>query len=369
MSEPIRIAYLCLQATQEGQASYAHVREIVRGLARRGVQIAVFEPEYAGTTSPGAVGRALEFWRVQRRLMRESRTADAVYVRAHFAALPVVMWAARRKIPVIQEVNGPYEDLFAAWPWTRRLSRLFTSMMRRQYSSAAALITVTNELATWLSAETGRGGVAVIPNGADTTMFRPEATTSIETPGRYALFFGAFAPWQGIRMMLEAKASPSWPSDVALVFAGDGMERPAVLEAAANDPGIVYLGVVPHKDMPGLIAASVVGLSPQSGMPERCAYGVSPLKLYEMLACGTPVVVTDYPGQAAIVRELDAGVVINPGDSVGLAEAVASVAADPDRAREMGTRGHEGVSAHHTWDDRAERTLAVIRGAVSGGTR
>lgn len=369
MSDTVRISYLCLQATHEGQASFAHVHEIIRGLERRGVDVALFQPSYVDTESPGAHGRAREFWRVQGRLMRASRDADLIYVRAHFAALPTVIWAASRKIPVIQEVNGSYEDLFAAWPWTRHLAHLFRHLMRMQYRSASALITVTTDLAGWLSAETGNPEVVTIPNGADTATFVPDATNAVATPARYALFFGAFAPWQGIGTMLAAKKHPLWPSDVSLVMAGDGMERPLIVAAAAQDPSIVYVGVVPYHDMPGLIAGSIVSLSSQSGMAERCSYGMSPLKLYETLACATPVIVTDYPGQADLVRELDAGLVVTPESPEAMAEAVAVIASNPIAAAAMGERGREAVHAHHTWDLRAEETWVLILKTIGSRSR
>src|SRR5574340_402729 len=152
---PTRIAYLCLQSTQDGQAARAHVHEIVAGLKRRGCEVETFEPDYPAGRRPGALRRAWEFARVQRRLRLASGDVDAVYIRAHFAAYPTARWAHRRGIPVIQEVNGPFADLWVAWPWTRFFGLLPIALMRSQYREADGVITVTPPLAEWLKSQTG----------------------------------------------------------------------------------------------------------------------------------------------------------------------------------------------------------------------
>ena len=228
-----RLAYLCLQATREGQASHAHVHEIIKGLRKRGWAVDLFEPAYAGLApAPDPVWRVLEFVRVQLALWGRKKT-DVLYVRLHFAGWPTALLARLRDIRVVQEVNGPYEDLFIAWPWTRRLAGLFCWLMRSQLRWADAVVAVTPQLAEWAKAQ-GARSVYVIPNGANTEMFRPDAEpdSALKLPRTYVVFFGALAPWQGIDTMLAAVQDPSWPQEVQLVIVGDGVERTKV-EAAS----------------------------------------------------------------------------------------------------------------------------------------
>jgi glycosyltransferase involved in cell wall biosynthesis len=356
------VSYLCLQATRQGQASYAHVHEIIEGLRRQGWQVALTEPEYAeeGAELPGAMGRIREFRRIQRRFREDARDADVLYVRAHPFAISTARWARRQGIPIVQEVNGPYDDLFLAWPATRRFSRQFISMMRWQYRNADALITVTPELAEWLRAETGRDDVTVVPNAANTSVFRPEAPARPGLPERHVAFFGAFAPWQGIETMLRAVREPAWPDGVPLVFAGDGKMRAEVERAASNDPRVVYLGVLPYEEVPGILVGSIAGLSPKEAVATRAATGLSPLKLYEIASCGTALVVSDLPGLTEFVNRYDCGLAVPPEDSGALAEAVAKLASDTDGARAMGARGRQAVVSEHSWDARAADTSDVL---------
>lgn len=361
---PVTIAYLCLQATREGQASYAHVHEIINGLRRRGCTTRLFEPEYAPGDMPGAFGRAAEFLRVQGRLRRTSQDIDALYVRSHFAALPAVLWARRRGIPVVMEVNGPYDDLFAAWPWTRRLSGLFIALSRLQFRRASALITVTPQLADWLSREAPGREVSVVPNGANTDIFSPSASTQLKLPECFVVFFGALAAWQGLDTLTQAVLDSNWPDQVSLVVAGDGAQR-TTIEQAISDPRVVYLGSIPYRDVAGVVARALAGLAPKNSIGGRTATGLAPLKVFETLACGTPAIVTDFPGQADLIRECGCGIVIPPEDPSALARAVADLAANPAEAAAMGRRGRESVATSHSWDSRSESTLTVILRAMA----
>lgn len=353
--------YLCLESIREGQAAYTHVNEIIRGLSRRGWIVRCFAPCYPDTVNkPGILRRVLEYVRVQKRLRSARERPDAIYIRSHFAAFPTALWAKWARIPVIQEVNGTCEDLFIAWPWTRLFARLFRWLMRMQLRWADVIVAVTPGLAKWVHRETGRRNVHVVPNGANTGLFHPGATAAIAgLPEVYVVFFGALALWQGIETLLAAVQDPKWPEGVRLVVVGDGTER-AQVEAIASSGKVIYLGSVPYQQIPGIVARSLAGVSPIGGVGKRSDIGVSPLKVYETLACGVPIVVTDIAGQADLVREAQCGLVVPPGDPRSLAEAVAYLYSHPDERMAMGRRGRELVERAHSWDQRARAIADIV---------
>lgn len=365
---PFKIAYLCLQATTEGQASHAHVHEIIDGLRDLGHEVDLFEPEYAGGKAPGALGRMREFEKVTKRLEHSLREYDALYVRAHAFTLDAVKAARKRRIPVVVECNGPYDDLFLAWPAARFMKRRLIEMMRWQYTHADRLITVTPELAAWLSADTGRDDVEVIPNGANTGLFTPDAPRRSGLPDRYAVFFGALAPWQGISTCLDAVETEAWPKNVSLVIAGDGMLRGDVESAAEKDRRIVYLGRVPYREIPGVVAGSICSLIPKNA-GEHDESGLAPLKLFESMACAVPVVVSRAGGMDRMVAHWGCGMSFPPGDANALARAIAQLATDPDAARIMGNNGRAAVLREASWRIRAQQTARVIETAARRTSR
>jgi glycosyltransferase involved in cell wall biosynthesis len=355
-----RIAYLCLQATTEGQASHAHVHEIIAGLRALGYQVDLVEPGYVGGVAPSALGRLIEFARVQRALIRQLRRYDVLYVRAHPLALPTARAARRRGIPVIQECNGPYSDFTQAWPVARPIAWLLAAMARAQYRAARAVIAVTDQLAEWLRRETGEASVSVVNNGANVDLFRPDQPKPRGLPPRYAVFFGALQPWQGVRTILDAVIDPSWPEGLPVVFAGDGLLADEVREAALHTPEkVVFLGTLPYRDLPAVVANATASIAMFSAK-YRTASGVSPLKVYESMAAGIPIVAANLPGLAEVVTESGCGVLVDPEAPTSLARAVAQVAADPAAAAEMGRRGREAAVRMHSWGARARQTAEVI---------
>lgn len=352
------VAYLCLQATRPGQASYAHVHEIIKGLRKRNWRVELFEPRgYSAHLLP----KVIAFITTQVRLWM-ARKPDVLYIRWHPASFPSAVTARMLGIPVVQEVNGPYDDLFIAWPWTRRLSRLFVWLLRSQLNLATAVVAVTPQLAEWVKREIGSSGrgVFVVPNGANTDLFHPAAKERHQpmVSGQYVIFVGALARWQGIDVMLNATEHPLWPPDVSLVIVGDGAERTKVESFAGRSRRVQYLGQQPYEVVPVLIAQSLGGLSPKVG--EWGGTGLLPLKVFEYLACGVPAIVTDFPGMADIVLGGRCGLVVSPNSAEELARAVSYLASNAVERQEMGERGRKLVEAEHSWDQRSEDTSRIL---------
>jgi glycosyltransferase involved in cell wall biosynthesis len=361
---PSRIAYLSLQAVEQGQDTWAAILEITSGFESEGCSVDHWFVEYP-EGAPGVAGRLGAMMSLQGRLAARLSDYDLLYVRGHPFAFPIAWSAWRRGVPVVQECNGTYEDLFIAWPAATPLRGPICAAQRWQFKHADAVVTVTTELAAWIQAETGRPDAVVSPNAANMHVFSPDAPRREGLPARYVVFFGQFAPWQGISVILDATRSASWPDDVAVVFAGDGALGGQVGDAV-DGRRVVSLGRVPYVEVAGVVAGSLASLVPTYD-PNRSFGGFSPLKLYESMACGVPVIVSDSPGLPQIITEDDCGLVVPAGDAESLARAVAALAVDPERAQAMGRRARASALANHSWEARARQRLEVVRRAHSHG--
>jgi len=233
-----------------------------------------------------------------------------------------------------------------------------------QMKIAEAIITVTPQLKEMVVSMLGSENVYVIPNGANTEVFSPTARISSPISQPYVVFFGAMAPWQGIDTILAAADNPSWPSEVGVVFIGEGTEADAVRRAARVNSRIKYMGVLPYRSVPSFVANSIAGLSVQSNVEGRAETGLYPLKVFETMACGRPVIVSDWPGQSDLVRSSSCGVVVAPDDPSKLAEAVAYLASNPFIASVLGSNGRKEVEERHSWKARAYQTHQVISSVI-----
>jgi glycosyltransferase involved in cell wall biosynthesis len=271
----IRLAYLTLEAPRQGQASFAHVFEIVEGLRRLGFPVDLYLPRYTeAQTRPSLLRRFWEHLWLQGRLIAGWRRYHLIYVRGHNMAFPAALVAWVTGKPIIHEVNGPHLDITVTYPWTRYFNGLLAWLQRTQYRWAGALVPVTPQLQQWLRTEGCANTIEVIPNGANLGLFNPNREDDSDRTGLF------------------------------------------------------------------------------------------PIKLFEILACGTPAIVSDYPGQADLVRSAQCGLVIAPGDPKALAGAVATVARDAEERKAMGVRGHALIVAEHSWERRAAQTADLVERIV-----
>lgn len=298
-----------------------------------------------------------------------STCPDVVYIRQHVLSFLPTVLARAVGLPVIVELNGPPGVLSLSWPMLRPFDRLAKGVARLDVRIATGVIAVTPELAEWAKGIRGttRSRVWVIPNGANTDLMRPILNPDIEEfglePGRYVIFAGVLARWQGVDTMIAAVQSASWPDEVQLVICGDGIEASTVLNAARTNKRIVYLGVVPYAKMPHLISGSLAGLAPKTD--PRGLFGAwAPLKVFEYLACGRPAVVSSLPNLPDIVD--GAGLVVPPGDPEALAEAVAWLAFHPEEREQMGRHGRHLAERCYSWRVRAEDTERCIANVIRG---
>ncbi len=357
----MNVVYLTLEAPREGQASYVHVHEIISGLRDAEVSVRLYKPKYTeNKVSPSLPMRVLYSLTLQFSLWLQWEKGSVLYIRAHYLAFPTACIAKLFGIPVIHEINGPYEDVFVTYPALNRFRFLLIPMQRWQYRCASGLIAVTEELVKWSNEQGKREDCAFISNGANTNMFVPDLPCPKDLPDDYVLFFGGLTRWHGVPVMMDATQDPCWPEHVKLLVIGEGQESSFVEEVAANDDKVIVKGRLPYNEIPPYVSNALPGVIMISDPDNRSATGVFPLKLFETLSGGIPAIVSDLPGQADFVNEYDCGIVVPMDDSAALAKAVAFCSSNPPQRESMGSNGRKVVLAEHSWLKRSEDTLAYM---------
>lgn len=370
-----RLVYVTYQTIREGQAGHTHAVNVVRGLEALGWEVRFIHPGQ-GRFAPAkfiAIPVRAAGWLL-------AGKGDAVYLRGHFLALPVSVLARILQRPVFHEINGLVDEVRQTHPGFAFAIPLFARLLRLQLKSAAAVFPVTENLRRHVVDAFGAtpGRVTVVGNGVDANLFRPSVRPEIQAKYGvsgfpYGFFEGALAPWQGLRTLVDAfavfrQAAPENPDTPSLVIAGSGQEGAYLSKCAGQYRWLKWLGHVPQADLPPLISAARYCFCPMEASPRNRITGLSPIKLYEYMACAAPVIATDIPGQSDEVLAAECGVVVPPGDVFALSAAIRALHDRPETARRLGENGRRAVLERHTWRHRAEQLDEVMSKALSGRT-
>jgi glycosyltransferase involved in cell wall biosynthesis len=374
------ILYAAIDQTVPGTTGGAiHVTAVAEGLAALGHTVHVVTGPGDG---PFPSGRAT--WHAMRpplgsrhlRTLRAGRletlarsiNADVVMERYYNFGGEGLIAAHRLGVPGVLEVNAPIVD-YPGSP-KRRLDRaLLVEPMRRwrDWQCRTASLIVTPSAAT-VPAWVPRERVIELEWGADTVRFHPGATGPVpysRTRGRLvAIFAGAFRAWHGAIHLVDAirRLRARGRQDIDAVLVGDGPERSRVEQAAAGLDGVELTGALAHDRMPAVLASADVGVAPfdvSAHPPLALDFYWSPLKVFEYMASGLPVVAPDIPRLGRLVASGREGVLYDAADPDGLASALERLT-DPALRATLGAAARARIVREFGWDIHCRRLADAL---------
>lgn len=309
--------------------------------------------------------------RLQRQL--QDGPPDFIYERASLYGTAGVRLARELDVPLVLELNAPLAEEQATYRGTR-LGELAARAECWMLERADAVLAVSSELREHtlaLGADPSR--VHVVPNGIDPALFRPGAPDGRLREqwglahGPILGFVGGLRPWHGVEALpdLLERLVPRYPG-LHLVFVGDGPlrdELEADLRRRRLLSNATFAGSVPHEEVPAMIRLFDVALAPYPRLTH--GFYFSPLKLFEYLACGVPVVAARLGQIADVVRDGETGLLYEAGDLDGLETACERLLADPSVARRLGQAAVRDVEARYSWDRNAVRVVELASRLVA----
>jgi glycosyltransferase involved in cell wall biosynthesis len=381
----MRIVYAALDQRVPGTTGGSvHVTAVAEGLAALGHEVDVLTTPGPG---PFPAGRArwhalapplgLRHLRVLRtdavRAFAERAGAEVVIERYHNFGGEGMRAAAAVGAVSVLEVNAPVID-YPGSPKARLDKALLVEPMRRwrdrQCRMADLIVTPAAEV---LPAFVPREKIAELEWGADTDRFSPGASGAVpfaRRPGAVvAVFAGAFRAWHGaaglVRAIRDLRAAGR--RDVDAVLIGDGPEFARAKADAAGVDGIAFTGAVPHDLMPACLAAADIGVAPfdvAAHPPLQMAFYWSPLKVFEYMASGLPVVAPAIPRLARILGPEHARLLYDPRAPGALAGALSFLAGRPAERRRLGEDARRRVCEQFSWLAHCRALDAAIRDAM-----
>lgn len=328
----------------------------------------------------GATGQRIRMlWTALRRALGGG--IDVVYTRDLGLAALLARVPASRRPRLVYESHGIAPIVSAAMPAllgqprlapsARKIARL-DSREALVWRRADGYVTITQTLADDLTARYGaRDRVFVVPDGAAPAVPSPNSARPAGARGRVA-YAGHLYPWKGVDVFLHALAAA--PELDGLIIGG----HPGEADLARVTALARSLHLMHHDQQPDRVTIS--GLLPPHAVAEALASAdifvlpntatsvseryTSPLKLFEYLARGGAIVASDLPAIREVLTHDVTAWLVPPGDASALAAACSTLAADPARRQRLGDAAR-ALSAHYTWDQRADRLERVFEAAVS----
>lgn len=167
-----------------------------------------------------------------------------------------------------------------------------------------------------------------------------------------SIYVGGLSEVRGMSSMVAAGKMLADREAYSLVLAGKF--RPASMEAEVVQEGFVeYVGEVKPDQVPRLLAGADVGIVLLA--PFRSYAEALPIKLFEYMAAGLPVIASKFGIMKQIVTNAGCGLLVEPEDVEGLRDAQAYIFDHPDEAEKMGARGREAVEKHYNWERQASK--------------
>ncbi|MFN0057709.1 MAG: glycosyltransferase family 4 protein [Planctomycetota bacterium] len=395
-----RFAYVCgdpgvpLPGTK---GASAHVASIVTAFGQHGlvgtVHAARAESERLGVTPivplPSAALRAVRgdrrahdeeaalFLASSARIECIEKPVDFIYERYSLWHTAGLARARELNVPFVLEVNSPLPEEARRFRTLDNVA-LANGVAALLLRAAELVFCVSDEVAEWAKNARGdRPGLHVLPNGVDEELFQPvPAATPRPAPLPPAgvpliVFCGSFRPWHGLddlltafHLLVQRPASVGAAASLRaahLLLIGDGPER-ARIEARARElelsDRVHFTGQVPQSTVAQLAGAADVAAAPYPQRLEQFYF--SPLKIFEFMALGLPIVSTALGQVSDLLGDGERGLVCAPGDTQQLAASLAHLLSDRAAARAMGLRGRRFVVENATWRQRCAQILAAI---------
>lgn len=322
----------------------------------------------------GEVRRLLYDGELFPRLLRRFKDdpPDVIYERGAMFATAGARLAASLGRPFLLELNAPLSLEQAAYRHGE-LRDLAAAAENWTLTKADAVLAVSAPLADHIaSLGVPAERIHVVPNGVDPSIFHP-GPSDPATRSRWGLdgapalgFVGGLRPWHGVEILppLFEKLARRHEG-LQLVIVGDGPLRETLSSEIAKRglaSRTVLTGALPQEEIPALLREFAAALAPYP-RPEHPFY-FSPLKLFEYMACGAPVVASALGQIADIVRDGETGLLCPPGDTDALEAACDRLLSDPALRRRVGLAAAREVGERYTWDVNARRIARIADGLL-----
>ncbi|MEO1049337.1 MAG: glycosyltransferase [Bacteroidota bacterium] len=300
---------------------------------------------------PNYLRRAMAFSERVDELLDEQNNLMVGHFRDIWGGLPILK---RQHITSIFEVNGlPSIELVNRYPYIAEttLSKIRTyenECLEKSHLIICPSHTIKGHLVA-------RGvmddKIHVITNGAD---LPPLSETITDLPNEYIVYFGALQPWQGVDVLLKAMPYLRDKPELKLVICSSHKEKfskpyKKLIHKLDIEEQVVWKHQLNKDILHEIISGAICTVAPLTECGRNLEQGCSPLKIFESMACKTPVVASDLPVVHEIIAPDHDGKLVPPDRPAELARAIRLLVDYPDFRQTLAKNAFQKFLANYTW--------------------
>jgi len=286
---------------------------------------------------------------------------DIVYIREiKFTIFPVLL-AKLLDIPCVVEVNGLIDEVEKVKSASMLLLKVLKSFHRWNLNSANHIITVTSGIKKEMVSLYGlkEDKITIITNGVDISKFKPikktEAIlqTCLKKGYKYVGFVGGLFPWHGLDQLINAAIYAIENGEkIRFVIVGSGRLEYRLKQMVHNyklEEKIIFTGSVPFDKVPYYINSFDICIVFFKKVRKDPG---DPIKLYEYMACGRPIIASNVRGYGDVVEFYKSGVSVNSEDPKVTGRKIKQLLEDKSKAKKMGANGFKNAIKFFNWKDK-----------------
>lgn len=306
------------------------------------------------------------------KLYREHKP-DAIINRYLIYDFSAIIAGKLLNIPVMYEVNASavYEREIENRYYIKPLAKWVEKYI---FKKSDIVTVVSNELKNYFE-ENGYNvsNTIVIPNGVNVEKYQediqvPPSFDDISHQWKDKLilgFLGSLKSWHGIQRVIDLMPSLIKKNpNIRLLIVGDGNTRSEIekkIEDYKLKDHVFISGFIPHEDVPGALHLFDVALAPYNNISN---FYFSPLKIFEYMAAGKPVVAPSLGQIKELVQSNYTGLLLDENTDSCLEESILSIIEDSQKLKQMGLNAKNFITEHYTWTKNAETISSALETMV-----
>lgn len=393
----MKILYITLENLSIHKGSVVHIKEVVKVLRERGYHVDLVASSlnkdeelshfYNLNIIPSFL---LRLFRLKKQpyvasliflffyLLRILPQYNLIYARDYHTVMIAFLPRLVFKKKLVFEINGIANEE-QKLKGDSFLNRILVFLVKKTEKMATRcsdrIISVTPEIVLYLMTNFHYhpNKADVIGNGVDIRKFRPLRDAALLGQWRKRLgiggeeivvaFVGNLARWQGVNILIESGIHLlSRGEKLKFLLVGDGPLKGDLVRRVLEsgfDKEFILTGMVGYEDIPFLINLADICTAPFI-LRRNQITGVSPIKVFEYMACGKPVVASRVEG-LEFIEEEGTGRLTEPEDILSLEKALYDLIKEPQERLRLGGKGIRIAHERFSWESRVTQIEEVLK--------